>query len=139
VNEKLWRYRAGDLHRIFDLKMAIAGALFLGTIVFGLNLRHSLLGAATAALKQGTYTFLFGGLVTRMCKSLAVRGRRRTPALLQAVFVPATLAIAATLAVHSLKGTPQPLISTLPTAILSPPAFLTLGLRERRRMLPSGD
>jgi hypothetical protein len=35
--------------------------------------------------------------------------------------------------VHSMKGTPRPFESTLPTIIMAPPGFLALAIRKRLR------
>ena len=50
-----------------------------------------------------------------------------------------TLAVSLTYLVHSLRGTPEPLNSTLPTLVLLVPGFLFLGIRARRKRLRQQD
>jgi len=49
--------------------------------------------------------------------------------------VSSCVAVGLTFLVHSLKGTPEPLLSTLPTALIGPPGFLVLGWRARREAI----
>lgn len=123
------------LDRYIDYKMAIAGALFMGMVVYLVNINHGHehFWSLVAALKQGTYTFFFGGFVTKACENLATQIKRTSLALFLAVFLPSLFAIAATLTVHHIKGTPEPLYSTLPTIIFAPPSFLIIGILHRRR------
>ncbi len=44
-----------------------------------------------------------------------------------------TLTIILVYAVHSLKGTPRPFESTLPTIILAPPGFFFLAWKKRKQ------
>jgi len=65
--------------RFIDYKMGFMGAGVLAGIVFGVNYHgtHDLAGASTAALKQGSYTFLFGGVIMRGCENLATRIKKK--------------------------------------------------------------
>lgn len=123
------------LDRYINYKMAIAGALFMGTVVYLVNLNHGHehFWSLVAALKQGTYTFFFGGFVTKTCENLATQIKRTLTALLAATLFPSLFAIAATLTVHHIKGTPEPFYSTLPTIIFAPPSFLVIGYLQRRK------
>lgn len=58
-------------HKFIDYKIGKAGAIFLGGLVFGINYfaTHEISGSATAALKQGGYTFLFGGIFMKGCEN----------------------------------------------------------------------
>jgi hypothetical protein len=111
-------------NKYIDYKTGLIGAGVMGSIVFGINYydTHELLGASTAALKQGGYTFLFGGSVMRGCEYLATRIRAQTLALLASVIIPSVVSIGLTYCVHSIKGTPKPVESTMPTAALVIPA-----------------
>ena len=120
------------LDKYIDYKMAIAGAIFMGTVVWFINREHGAFGASTAALKQATYTFFFGGFVTRACENLATNIKRVWIAIPASVLLPSTFAICATLVVHHLRGTPEPIASTVPTMLFAPPSFLVLGLIHRR-------
>ena len=103
--------------------MGLAGALALGGIVFYINADHGFWPGITAALKQGTYTFFAGGLLMRLVENLALRFDNRFWAYAAAVIIPTLLSVGLTFLVHSLRGTPEPLHSVIPTAILSPPSF----------------
>ena len=120
-------------NKLFDPKMGLAGALFLGTIVFFINFDHGLLSGLVAALKQGFYTFFVGGLITRLCENIATISKKITAVLL-AVIIPSVIAIALTYLVHSIKGTPEPLNSTIPTMILAPLGFLWWALQKRKQL-----
>ena len=115
-----------------DYRGAIIGATLLGGIVFRLNYAHGVSLAATAALKQATYTFFVAGFIVKNNEKLARKGANAAVALLLAAAVSSCIAVTLTFLVHSLKGTPEPLLSTLPTALIGPPGFLILGWRARR-------
>jgi hypothetical protein len=132
----------GAVHTIgtvVDYRMGALGALFLGTIVWFINASHGPLGATTAALKQGAYTFLFGGFVVKACTSLSVGVRERWLGLATGCVVPTALAIGFTYLLHSLRGTPEPFASTVPTLVLAPPSFLAIGYLARRRESIAGS
>jgi hypothetical protein len=114
-----------------DYPAAIAGATLLGAIVFGLNYAHGAASATTAALKQATYTFLAAGFIAKNNERLALKLAAPAWSLLLAATVSSGLAVGLTFLVHSLKGTPEPLLSTLPTALMGPPGFLILARRAR--------
>ena len=114
--------------------MGLLGAGFMGSIVFFINFRPVWQNGVTAALKQAAYTFFFGGFIVRLCQHLAVTIKGKWLAYIIAMLVPSLLAIGATFAVHSLRGTPEPLYSTIPTMLTGPPAFLVWGVRKRRKM-----
>jgi hypothetical protein len=117
--------------------MGFIGAGVLAGIVFGINYRgtHDLAGASTAALKQGTYTFLFGGVIMRGCEHLAIRFTKQSVALIAATIIPSAVAICLTFGVHNLRGTPKPVESTMPTAILVIPSTAIWGYRKRKQFL----
>jgi hypothetical protein len=121
--------------RFIDYKMGVAGGIVMGVIVFGVNYfgLHEIRGALTAALKQGTYTFLFGGIIMRGCENLAIRTQAAWKALFAAVIIPSVVSIGLTFGVHSLRGTPRPVASTVPTAILVVPSTFVWGIRKRKQ------
>ena len=119
-----------DAH--IDYGGAIMGATLLGVIVFWLNLPHGAARAAPAALKQATYTFFVAGFIVKNNERLARKWAAPAPSLLLATTVSSCLAVGLTFLVHSVKGTPEPALSTLPTALMGPPGFLVLGWRARR-------
>ena len=114
--------------------MGLISGLAMGTIVFFINWDYGLLAGLVAALKQGVYTFLAGGIMMRMTENIASRFSREFVAILLAVLVPTTIAITLTYILHSLKGTPEPLNSTIPTIILAPFGFLWWALKKRKQM-----
>jgi len=113
------------LGRYIDYGMAWKGALFLGVVVWMINLQHGALATLPAALKQAAYTYFVAGFVTRLCQSLAIRLEPTALALAAAVIVPSCIAVGLTFLLHSIKGTPEPALSTLPT-------LLTAHSRPRR-------
>jgi hypothetical protein len=122
------------LRRYVDFKMGLYGGVVMGVIVFFVNYYHTheFIGPATAALKQAAYTFIFGGVIMRGSELLATRILRRRVALILACLIPSVVSIALTFAVHSLKGTPEPLYSTIPTAIFVIPSTAVWGLIRRK-------
>ncbi|TNF34865.1 MAG: hypothetical protein EP312_05265 [Gammaproteobacteria bacterium] len=118
-----------DTH--INYRMAFAGALVLGLTVFAINVAHGTAPALVAAGKQALYTFLVAGFITRHNERLAVRYANPWRAMPMAVGSSCALAIGLTYLVHSLKGTPEPLLSTLPTILMAPPAFTALAWRAR--------
>ncbi len=118
--------------RYIDYGMAWKGALFLGLAVWGINLEHGALAALPAALKQATYSFFVAGFIMRLCENIAAGVGPRPLALFLAVLIPSCLALGLTLLVHTLRGTPEPLWSVLPTLLTAPPAFLWWGSRKRK-------
>lgn len=120
--------------KFIDYKMGFMGAGVLAVIVFGINYHDSSdwHGAATAALKQGIYTFFFGGIIMRGCEYLATRIRKQALALAAAMIIPSAVSLGLTYGVHSLKGTPKPVESTIPTAVFVIPSTFIWGYRKRR-------
>ena len=120
-------------HKFIDYKIGMAGALFLGGVVFCINYfaTHEITGSLTAALKQGGYTFLFGGVFMKGCENLATKIRRRTLAIAASIIIPSALTLVMTYTMHNFKGTPKPLASTIPTALIIP-ATAVWGYRKRK-------
>ncbi|MCY1722326.1 hypothetical protein OU798_18400 [Prolixibacteraceae bacterium Z1-6] len=117
----------------FDVKMGTAGAFFLGAIVFAVNYSYGWQLALIAASKQAVYTFFIGGVMTKIAENLALKFLNRNQSLILAVFVPTILTSLLTYGMHSLKGTPEPFISTVPTFVFAPPGFYWWALRKRRQ------
>lgn len=111
------------LSKVIDFKMGFIGALFMGGIVFYINSDHGPFLATTAALKQAFYTFFVGGLILKILEVI-VRGiRNKALAYFCAVVVATLITVGLVYFVHSLKGTPKPFESTIPTIILAPVGF----------------
>jgi hypothetical protein len=124
------RYTAA-IRRAFHLPGGLGGAAVMSALVWFANAAHGPLPAAVAGGKQAAYTFLFGGLVTRLCVALAEREGTRARRMTAAILVPSAITIAAVFAVHSVRGTPEPLLSTLPTVLLGPPSFAVFAWRAQ--------
>lgn len=122
--------------KYIDYKMGLVGAGIMGSIVFGINYHETqeLFGSITATLKQGTYTFLFGGAVIKGCEYLATKIHSRTKALVASVIIPSAISILLTYGMHNLKGTPKPEESTIPTIVTIIPATTFWGRRKRKQL-----
>jgi len=116
-----------------DYRGAIVGASLLGGIVFWINHHHGTTLAVSAAMKQATYTFFVAGFIVKNNEKLAQKLPQPARSLLLATTVSSCLAVGLTFLVHSLKGTPEPVLSTLPTALMGPPGFLVLAWRARQQ------
>ena len=114
--------------------MGLAGALVMGTIVFFINWDHGIGPGLISAAKQSVYTFLAGGTMMRITENIAAYYKENFPALILAVLVPTIIAVTLTYLVHSLKGTPEPVNSTIPTLLLAPWGFLWWAMRKRRQV-----
>jgi len=124
----LWRRFLGTL----DVRAGLVGATLMATLVAWINLEHGALGASTAAAKQWVYTFFMGAWIVQLCAWIARRAGAAALVVGLAVLLPTLVTIGATFAVHSARGTPRPVASTLPVALISPPSFLGWALRTRR-------
>jgi len=135
-NKSLVR-RAYDFGKKYvDYRIGVSGAIIMGGIVFGVNYydTHELSGSTTAALKQGGYTFLFGGAVMRGCEYLATKINKKAKALAASIIIPSILSISLTYGIHNLKGTPNPEESTLPTILTIIPGTAFWGHRKRKQL-----
>ena len=126
--------------RYIDYKMGILGAIVMASIIFSINYfgkseaSGNLVGSIFASLKQGTYTFIFGGVIMKGSERLATLIARRNLALIAACVIPSAISLILTFGVHSLKGTPKPLESTIPTAIFVIPSTAVWGYMRRKKM-----
>jgi len=121
--------------KFIDYKMGVAGAFVMGLIVFIINYTATkeITGSTTAALKQGVYTFLFGGILMKGCENLATKIRNRKVAIVASIIIPSALTLFLTFQLHQLKGTPRPVASTIPTTIIIP-ATAVWGIKKRKQM-----
>jgi hypothetical protein len=121
------------LDKRIDYPAAIAGAVVLGSIVFAINFDHGWNSALLAAGKQFTYTFFAGGYMVRLNERIALALNPTIVAVPTGMLCAGGLAVTLTYLVHSLKGTPEPLNSTIPTMLLALLGFTFLGVRARRK------
>ena len=119
------------ISRFINIRMGLAGAVVMGSIIWVINAGFGWWPATTAAMKQAAYTFLFGGMLIKLLDTIALRIKNRYLAIAAATIITASLTIILVYIVHNLKGTPRPFASTLPTIILAPPGFLALAIRKR--------
>lgn len=120
------------LLKYVDVSTAWKAALFLGLVVYAINFSHGAFAALPAAIKQALYTFFVAGLIVRLCENLACNTSPVVVAYALAIAVPAATAIGLTFLVHSLKGTPEPFQSTIPTMLMAPPSFAVWAWRSRK-------
>ena len=69
LGQSLW---LDDIDR-GHLRSGLFGAAIMSSLVWWINVIHGVGPATIAALKQAGYTFLFGGLIMRLCRRLAER------------------------------------------------------------------
>jgi len=117
-----------------DVSTAWKAALFLGLVVYAINFSHGALAALPAALKQAIYTFLASGFIVRLCENLIKQVRPMVVAWPLAILLPSAVAVGLTFLMHSLKGTPEPFYSTLPTILITPPAFAVWAWRSLKKI-----
>jgi hypothetical protein len=103
----------------FDLPMACLGALVSGSLVGWINIDYGFLPALAAALKQAAYAFIATGLIIQLCKWLNRRPVSRVLAIGMAIIFPLLLTMVLLYLLHSLKGTPEPLLSIIPGTVLT--------------------
>ncbi len=120
------------IKKFIDIKIGIAGAIVMGGIVFSINYfsTSNFLGSLTAGLKQATYTFLLGGTLMKFCEYLAISLKNRKLAIFSSVLIPSVFTLILTYSVHSMRGTPKPMESTIPTLIIIP-ATAVWGTKKR--------
>ena len=104
----------------------------MSAIVFFINVEHGYLPAATAGLKQAAYTILFGGAIIKLLEFLLVKIDNRYVSIPLSVLTVSVITTILIFVIHSLKGTPEPVLSTLPTIIMAPPGFLALSIRFKK-------
>lgn len=117
-----------------DVSTAWKAALFLGLVVYAINFSHGALAALPAALKQAIYTFLVSGFIIRLCENVIHQVRPMFIAWPLAILLPSAIAVGLTFLMHSLKGTPEPFYSTLPTILITPPAFAVWAWRSLKQI-----
>ncbi len=127
--------------KYFDFKIGLAGGLVMGIIVFIINYNgtYETIGASTAAIKQGIYTFFFGGSIMKLCEIIATRITSKALAIVLATLIPSIISLALTYALHSLKGTPRPIESTIPTAVFVIPSTAVWGYIKRKKVDKNND
>ena len=111
--------------------MALFGAVIMGMIVFFINLDHGYFAASIAALKQAAYTFFLGGALLKILEVMVMAIKSPFLALFIAVMITTLLTVSLVYYVHTLRGTPKPFDSTLPTICLAPIGFFAVAFKKR--------
>ncbi len=119
------------VNKHYDYRTGLLGAVVMGCIVYWINADHGFWAALPAALKQAAYTAVAGGILTKICERMAYRFENFSFSIFMGMIVPSVIAVTLTFAIHMLKGTPEPLNSTIPTMILAPIGFIAWGWRRR--------
>lgn len=114
---------------LVHLKMGLIGACFMAVIIFFVNLDHGWLLAGIASMKQWVYTFLLGGAIIKLLEKSLVMIKNPFLSILMSVLFVSVLTSLLVFLVHNLKGTPEPILSTVPTMVLAPPGFLILAIK----------
>jgi len=120
------------IKRFINIKFGLAGAFVMGGIVFFINLEHGWILSTTAGLKQWIYTFFFGGIIIKLLERLLSKFGNKFVSISFSVIIVSLVTILLIFFVHSLKGTPEPFLSTIPTILMAPPGFLFLALKFKR-------
>lgn len=121
-------------NKYFDPKMGAAGAVVMSGIVYYINSEYGIDAASFAATKQAVYTFFLGGLMMKFSENLSIYFNSDSLAKATSVLVPTALTVGLTYLVHSMKGTPEPFESTIPTMFLAPVGFLWWGHKKRKQL-----
>lgn len=125
------------IHKYINLKFGAAGAFLMGGIVFFINLDHGWKLSTLAGAKQWVYTFFFGGMIIKLFEVALDKTQTLKYSTAISVMFIAVLTSLLVFLVHSIKGTPEPFYSTLPTIILSPPGFLYIASKIKKASFAS--
>lgn len=106
----------------------------MAALVFWINANHGYGPASIAAAKQAAYTFLMAGTNLKLAENLAIRIKPLFWSYLLAILTPSIITGLATYLVHSLKGTPEPFASTVPTLILGPPSIAIFVYQKKKQL-----
>jgi len=112
--------------------MGLLGAVFMGILVYLINIDYGVLPALLAAGRQAMYTFFFGALFVRMAENIAINKEDRFLAIFLGGIVPALLTTLLTYCLHAFRGTPEPFYSSIPTFLLGSMSFSTWSYLKHR-------
>ncbi len=118
--------------RFINVKAGIIGAIIMGGIIYYINSDHPWPWPMVAALKQAIYSFFAGGIVVRLLQYFLTNIKNRYLNIPLSVLLTTTITTIAVFFVHSMKGTPEPFMSTVPTMVLSPFGFLALSIKFKK-------
>lgn len=103
----------------------------MGSVVGYINSDYGAILATIAAMKQAIYTFFVGGIIIKILDIIVNSIKNKTLAYFTAIIIASLLTIGMVYIVHSMKGTPKPFESTIPTIILAPPGYIYLAKLKR--------
>lgn len=119
----------------FNPKLGAVGAIIMGGAVYFANKDYGFDIAMIPTLKQATYTFLLGGVFSKIAENVSTSPKfERNLGKILGTAIPSLITAALTYGVHSLKGTPDPEISTLPTLLISPAGFYYIAHSSRKKL-----
>jgi len=116
---------------ISDIKLALLGALAMGCIIFYINIDAGWAMASVAALKQFSYSLFLGAIIIKILEIIVCAIKHTVISILISVSITAILTICLVYFVHSLRGTPKPFESTLPTICLAPFGLFFVAAKKR--------
>ena len=127
---KNYHYKLLRNNSYFDFGIATGASLGMASLVFCINSEYGVEPASIAAAKQAATTFFFCGFTTKLCENFTLKPNKIVNKYLS-IAIPAALSMAITYGVHNLRGTPEPLKSTIPTMIFAPIGY---GLWRNRKI-----
>lgn len=132
---------ARNFSNVIDYKLGTIGAIFMGGIVYYINSDHGVFPAGIAAMKQAAYTFIIGGFILKILELIVTGIHQKALAYFCSVIAATIITVSLVFMVHSLKGTPKPFESTVPTIILAPLGYIYVARlkRNNRSLLASGS
>jgi hypothetical protein len=113
------------------VKLGMIGALFMGSVVYYINIDHGPFLASIAALKQGAYTFFIGGIILKILELIVTGINNKFWAYICSVVAATIITVGLVYLVHSMKGTPKPFESTVPTILLAPFGYIYVARMKR--------
>ncbi len=102
----------------------------VGTVSGFFNHKHGLEAMIMAALNQAGYSTISTIVLLKIYDFLAERVKT-IPGELIPIIVPILVTILANLGIHEIRGTAEPILSTLPTAVLATIGFPIWHIRRR--------
>jgi len=103
----------------------------MGSVVYYINVDHGAFPASIAASKQALYTFFIGGLILKILELIVTRIPNKVLAYICSVLAATIITVGLVYIVHSMKGTPKPFESTIPTILLAPPGYIYVARMKR--------
>ena len=120
----------------FDWRSGVIAGVVFALVVFAINVAATdpvnWLGSVTAGLKQFVYTVFVGSWLFGFAQWISRRFESTVVAITVSTIVCGSLASALILGMHSLRGTPEPLLSSLPSIIIGI-LILPFVLKDKRK------